>query len=71
METSPKLALVNDAYIFKADDSVYCPLATNLWTKYFKMYSLREVMRQKGEKFCELLNGLRVGELTERDKQTN
>ena len=65
-----QLVLVNDAYIFKADDSCYGPLATNLWTKYFKMYSLTEIMRQKGEKeFCELLNRLRMGELTERDNK--
>ena len=44
------------------------PLATNLWSEYFKIYELTEIMRQKDDKkFAELLNRLRTGAHPKKD----
>ena len=65
-----QMAPVRDSYIFKDDPSRYGPLAVNLWKDYFHIYSLLEIMRQCGQKqFCQILNRLRVGELTNNDQQ--
>ena len=64
------MAPVRDSYIFKDEPSRYGPLAVNLWKDYFHIYSLLEIMRQHGQKqFCQILNRLRVGELTDNDQQ--
>ena len=60
-----QMAPVRD-YVFKDDDRGYGPLATNLWTKHVQIYTLTEVIHQRGEKlFCEVLNRLRIADLTE------
>ena len=65
-----QMAPVKDSYIFKDEPSRYGPLAVNLWKDYFHIYSLLEIMRQRGQKqFCQILNRLRVGELTNNDQQ--
>ena len=65
-----QMAPVRDSYIFKDDPSRYGPLAVNLWKDYFHIYSLLEIMRQHRQKqFCQILNRLRVGELTNNDQQ--
>ena len=54
-----QMAPVMDSYIFKDDYINYGPLAINLWTTHFYIYSLTEIMRQQGEKqFCKILNRL-------------
>ena len=63
-----QLPPVRDSYVFKDDNKDYGPLATNLWKKHIHIYTLSEIMRQRGEKeFCEILNRLRTGNLTEND----
>ena len=45
-------------------------LARNLWKELFTMYELVDIMRQKDDlAFAQLLNRLRVNEMTEEDKQ--
>ena len=45
-------------------------LATNLWKEYFTMYELVDIMIQKDDlAFAQLLNRLRLNEMTEGDKQ--
>ena len=62
------MAPVRDSYVFKDDDRGYGPLATNLWTKHMQIYTLTEIVHQRGEKlFCEVLNRLRTADLTEED----
>ena len=64
-----QMALVMDSYIFKDDHINYGPLAINLWTTHFYIFSLTEIMQQQGEKqFCEIFNRLQIGELTENDQ---
>ena len=59
---------VRDSYVFKDNENEYGPLSTNLWKCFFYVYSLTEVMRQREERqFCEVLNRLCIGELTEDD----
>ena len=59
---------VRDSYVFKDDFKDYGPLSLNLWKDHFYIYTLTEIMCQKGEKqFCKVLNRLRIGELTESD----
>ena len=63
-----QMAPVKDSYVFKDDDRDYGPLATNLWKKHMQVYTLTEIMCQRGEKkFCEVLNRLRTGDLIESD----
>lgn len=64
-----QLPAVQDTPLYRMPKDGYDTLATHLFRDYFKIYSLTEIMRQKGEKrFCELLNRLRIGELTQEDK---
>ena len=45
-------------------------LGQNLWKELFKMYELVDIMRQKDDlAFAQLLNRLRLNEMTEEDKQ--
>ena len=45
-------------------------LAQNLWKELFTMYELVDIMRQKDDlAFAQLLNRLRLNEMTEEDKQ--
>ena len=45
-------------------------LARNLWKELFTMYELVDIMRQKDDlAFAQLLNRLRLNEMTEEDKQ--
>ena len=45
-------------------------LARNLWKELFTMYKLVDIMRQKDDlAFAQLLNRLRLNEMTEEDKQ--
>ena len=63
-----QMAPVRDSYVLKDDIRGYGPLATNLWTKHMQIYTLTEIMHQRGEKlFCEVLNRLRTDDLTEED----
>ena len=63
-----QMAPVRDCYVFKDDERGYGPLATNLWTKHMQVYTLTEIMCQRGEKlFCEVLNRLRTNDLTQED----
>ena len=60
-----QMAPVRDSYLFKDDSRSNGPLATNLWTKHMQIYTLTEIMHQRGEKlFCEVLNRLRTDDLT-------
>ena len=64
-----QLQPVMDSYIFKdLDNSEYAILAPNLWQEYFKMFELKEIMRQRESKvFAEILNRLREGNHTKDD----
>ena len=64
-----QLEPVMDRYIFKdLDNSEYAILAPNLWQEYFKMFELKEIMRQRESKvFAEILNRLREGNHTNDD----
>ena len=63
-----QMAPVRDSYVFKDNDRGYGPLATNLWTKHTQIYTLTEIMCQRGEKlFREVLNRLRTADFTEED----
>ena len=63
-----QMAPVRDSYVFKDDDRGYGSLATNLCTQHMLVYTLTEIMCQRGEKlFCEVLNGLRTADLTKED----
>ena len=64
-----QLQPVFDGYVFNdIQDSEYSILSPNLWKKYFRMYELKEIMRQREWKiFAEILNRLREGKHTEDD----
>ena len=64
-----QLPPVFDGYIFNdIQNSEYSILVPNLWKKYFKMFELDEIMRQRESKvFAEILNRLREGKQTEDD----
>ncbi|CAB4028481.1 Hypothetical predicted protein, partial [Paramuricea clavata] len=48
----------------------YSVLAPNLWKKYFRLFELDEIMRQRESKmFAEILNRLREGKHTTTDLQ--
>ena len=48
----------------------YNILAPNLWRRYFRMFELDEIMRQRESKeFAEILNRLREGKHTSSDIQ--
>ena len=45
-------------------------LGRNLWKELFTMYELVDIMRQKDDlAFAQLLNRLRLNQMTEEDKQ--
>ena len=63
-----QLQPVMDRYILKDLDYEYAILAGNLWRDYFKMFELKEIMRQRDSKvFAEILNRLREGNHTAHD----
>ena len=63
-----QLKPVMGQFIFEDYNRNYKPLATNLWTEYFKIYNLTQIMRQKDDKhFAQLLNRLRTGNHTKND----
>ncbi|XP_028404104.1 ATP-dependent DNA helicase PIF1-like [Dendronephthya gigantea] len=67
-----QLKPVMDGYIFTDVQSLssYDVLAPNLWRKYFRMFELDEIMRQRESKiFAEILNRLREGNHTPSDLQ--
>jgi len=57
-----QLKPVFDKWIFENSQNDYGDLASNIWTEYFNLFELTEIMRQKDDKeFAELLNRLREG----------
>ena len=60
-----------DGYIFKdMDNDEYGVLGPNVWKELFKMFELKEIMRQRESKdFAKLLNRLREGNHTKEDIQ--
>ena len=67
-----QLKPVMDGYVFTDVQCLnsYNILAPNLWRKYFKMFELDEIMRQRESKmFSEILNRLREGNHTASDLQ--
>ena len=49
-----QLEPVFDGYVFETLKSSYGALATNLWTKHFSMYELRQIMRQRDTVFTRV-----------------
>ena len=68
-----QLQPVFDGYVFNdIQNSEYSMLSPNLWKKYFTMYELDEIMRQRGSKiFAEILIRLREGKHTADDIAKN
>ena len=63
-----QLKPVFDKWIFENSQNDYGDLASNIWTEYFKLFELTEIMRQKDDKeFAELLNRLREGRHSDDD----
>ena len=63
-----QLQPVMDDYIFNDLKTEYGILAPNLWQELFKMFELKEIMRQReSTQFAELLNRLREGKQTNED----
>ncbi len=63
-----QLKPVMDGYTDVQCLSSYNILAPNLWKKYFRMFELDEIMRQRESKmFAEILNRLREGKHTSSD----
>ena len=63
-----QLKPVFDKWIFENCQMGYNVLASNIWTEYFTLFELTEIMRQKDDKeFAELLNRLREGKHSEED----
>ena len=63
-----QLKPVFDKWIFENSESGYNAFATNIWTQYFTVFELTEIMRQKDDKqFAELLNRLREGKHSDDD----
>ena len=64
-----QLKPVGDSMIFHDLEKEASSLAPNLWKELFKMYELVDIMRQKEDhEFAQLLNRLRLNEMTEEDK---
>ena len=64
-----QLKPVGDRLVFLDLDEDAKALAPNSWKDHFKIYELVDIMRQKDDlKFAQLLNRLRLNELTEEDK---
>ena len=67
-----QLKPVNDKLICLDLEKGTISLGRNLWKEVFTMYELVDIMRQKDNlAFAQLLNRLRLNEMTEEDKQTN
>ena len=63
-----QLKPVFDKWIFENSQSGYDEFATNIWTEYFTLFELTEIMRQKDdEEFAQLLNHLRERKHSEDD----
>jgi ferredoxin len=64
-----QLPPVFDGHIFNdIQNSDYSVLVPNLWQRYFRMYELQEIMRQRESRaFAKILNRLREGKHTEAD----
>ena len=63
-----QLQPVMQSYIFMDISTEYGPLATNLWKKYFTIFELTEIMRQKDDdKWKQLLSKIRVCDHTSAD----
>lgn len=63
-----QLKPVFDRWIFENAKTCYGVLASNLWTDFFTLFELTDIMRQKDDRqFAELLNRLREGKHTELD----
>ena len=61
-----QLKPVFDKWIFENSQIGYNALASNIWTEYFTLFELTEIMRQKDDKeFAELLNRSREGKHSE------
>lgn len=58
-----------DGYLFKnIDNDEYGVLASDVWQELFKMFELKQIMRQRESKhFAELLNRLREGNHSKED----
>ena len=64
-----QLKPVGDKPAFLNLDEDAKALAPNLWVDHFKMYELVDIMRQKADlKFAQLLNRLRLNEMSEDNK---
>ena len=64
-----QLKPVNDFLICLDLEEGASSLARNLWKELFTMYELVDIMRQKDDlAFAQLLNRLRLNEMTEEDK---
>ena len=64
-----QLKPVGDIQLFLNLDEDAKALAPNLWVDNFKMYELVDTMRQKDDrKFSQLLDRLRMNEMSEDDK---
>ena len=59
-----QMAPVRDSYVFKDYFKDYGPLSTNIWKDHLYIYINRNNVT---EEFCEVLNRLRIGELTDSD----
>jgi hypothetical protein len=63
-----QLKPVFDGWIYENLKEDYGPLVSNLWKDHFKMFCLREIMRQKEcKEFANLLNRLREQKHSEND----
>ena len=63
-----QLKPVFDKWIFENSKSGYNAFATNIWTEYFTLFELTEIMRQKDDKqFAVLLNRVREGKHSDDD----
>ena len=64
-----QLKPVGDRLVFRNLCEDAKSLAPNSWKDHFKIYELVDIMRQKNYlKFAQLLNRLRLNEMTEDDK---
>ena len=63
-----QLKPVFDNWIFDNTNHDYGDLAINVWSEYFTLFELTEIMRQRDDKeFAELLNRSREGNHTQND----
>ena len=62
-----QLPPVKDYPIFMNPTKGYLALSQNIWQEYFQMFNLKEIMRQEGKDFAEVLNRICVGQQTSAD----